>query len=277
MITIKDIIKNFSNKDNKFLSDVKLILQCVLKLKDEHELYLKNEYELTEEEQEIFKKMSDALLQNKPISKIISEKGFWKRNFYTNENTLDPRPDTECILESALEFIPKNKHIQILELGIGTGCLLFSLLDELPKAFGYGLEKSINALQVAHINNPHLNRTRLNLGSWLNMYNIFQQQKFDIIISNPPYVRSIDWISLFDNVRKFDPVCALNGGHNGLYAYRDIYSNLSHVVKKGTWLFLEIGQYQENDIIKIYSKKYHFIAKRRDLAGIVRCLVLRKK
>lgn len=277
MITIKRIINNINKNYNEFFEDVKSILQNLLSLQNAHDLMINNDYKLTKNELCQFEKMFQELINNKPVSKIIGNKGFWKRDFYTNENSLDPRADSECLIESVLQFAPKNKSLKILELGLGTGCLLFSVLDELSKTTGHGLEKSWTALQIAQKNNPYVSRTRLFHGSWRNIDNIFSNQKFDIIISNPPYIRILDWPNLADNVRKFDPVQALNGGHNGMYAYREIHHNLSNIAHHGTLLFLEIGQNQEHDVIKIYNKEFDLLAKNKDLTGIVRCLIFRKK
>lgn len=277
MIKIKDILKDIDKNCKNFSSDAKLILQDLLYLANDYELLLNHDLTLTKQQVQSFAQMWQELINGKPLSKIIKKKEFWKNDFYTNEKSLDPRPDSECIIESVLQFVSKTQYLKILELGLGTGCLLFSLLNELHKAFGYGLEKNLHTLQIARKNNFHANRVKLYHGSWKNINNIFSNQKFDIIISNPPYIRLLDWGILNDNVRKFDPICALNGGHNGLYAYRDIYHNLSNITHKDALLFLEIGKNQALDVRKIYNKEFDLLKINKDLSGIIRCLIFRKK
>lgn len=201
---------------------------------------------------------------------------FWKDNFFSNKNTLDPRQDSESILEAVLKFIPRKKNLQILELGLGTGCLLFSLLRELPYSFGFGLEKSIEAIKNTQKNNFFPQRCKIIHGKWQNLRKIFPNFNFDIIISNPPYVRSLDIPNLDENVRKFDPTMALSGGHNGLYCYFQIFSALQDTIKTNTLLFLEIGYGQTRDVKKIFQNEYKLIHIEKDLRGIERCLVLQK-
>ncbi|MBO7483795.1 MAG: peptide chain release factor N(5)-glutamine methyltransferase [Alphaproteobacteria bacterium] len=207
-----------------------------------------------------------------PLSKILGHRGFWQGDFIVDKNVLDPRPDSETLIQSVLEKFPdKNQSLRILDLGTGSGCLLISLLMEYPKATGIGVDISEKALKIAKKNTlkndvkaefilADMTKLPQNLGT------------FDIIISNPPYIPTKDIEGLDENVKKFDPLLALDGGEDGLDFYRIIAK-----IAPAPIVFLEIGQDQEKDVQAIFEKQnWEFLDSKKDYAGITRVLIFKK-
>ena len=205
----------------------------------------------------------DALeqrLNHTPIAKILGVKEFWGLNFIVNTHVLDPRPDSETLIEAVLEYCKANggtdKPWHILDLGTGTACLPISLLSELPAARAVAIDISQDALNVAATNQAaHKMQDRLTLmqGSWLDP--ILEKQDpsliFDIIISNPPYIPSSDIKNLDSDVRDFDPVLALDGGKDGLNPYHEILKKAPKVIRPHGHIFLEYGTNQTPDILRL--------------------------
>ena len=216
-------------------------------------------------------------LNHEPVSKIIGKKGFWKSEFITSSNVLDPRPDSETIIESVLKYYSeKNKPYRILDIGVGSGCLLFSLLDEYPYAAGVGVDISPDALLVAEQNKGNRFATLFQKDLYDNHWTD-DLDRFDIIISNPPYIPSQDIKKLSPDVRLYDPIIALDGGQDGLDAYRALAQNLSSVLAPKGSIFLEIGQGQEQDVADIFvAAGFKFCQAFPDFGGIIRVVVFQK-
>ncbi len=215
-------------------------------------------------------------LAHEPISKIIGKKGFWKSEFITSTDVLDPRPDSETMIEAVLKYCPQKEY-QILDIGTGSGCLLFSLLDEYPASIGVGIDKSVKALAIADKNrqNRHANLLEKDFfkPTWA-----CDLGTFDIIISNPPYIPSDDLLTLEPDVREYDPILALDGGKDGLEAYRAISDNITNLLNNNGFLFLEIGIHQANAVIDIFTRQgLTHLDTIRDLSGIKRIIVFQKK
>lgn len=225
-----------------------------------------------------FKEIDDSDFQlllarriaREPISQIIGKKEFWGLDFIVNQHTLTPRPDSEILVEVALQLAPQN----ILDLGSGTGCLIISLLKSLQNSTGIAVDISQEALLIAKANADFHQvdmRCQFIKSNWMEKV----EGKFDLIISNPPYIRKSDIELLQAEVKLYDPIMALTPGDSGLEAYEKIISQAKNYLTISGSLIFEIGQYQENAIIKIannYGFKLHSIHK--DLANINRCLVL---
>jgi len=221
----------------------------------------------TEDELQSFVQRAQA---GEPVAKIIGHKGFWKSDFIVSEDVLDPRPDSETLIEAVLElFTDKNAALRILDLGTGSGCLIVSLLQEYPKATGVAVDISEAALQIAKQNAKDLPiefvcadmcALPTDLG------------KFDIVVSNPPYIVRSEIEHLDVTVKNYDPLLALDGGPDGL----DFYRQLSHLALTDT-LFVEIGQGQEHAVIDIMLHSGWTHQKSwKDLGGIVRVLLFQK-
>jgi len=207
-----------------------------------------------------------------PLSKILGHRGFWKSDFIVNENVLDPRADSETLIQAILEkFLDKNFPLRILDLGTGSGCLLISLLMEYPKANGVGVDISEKALEIAR-----KNAVKNNVKADFILADMAELPKdlgvFDIVISNPPYIPTKEIEGLEENVKKYDPLLALDGGEDGLNFYRTIAEKAPAPV-----VFLEIGQGQEKDVQSIFEhKNWQFLGTKKDFSGITRVLIFKK-
>lgn len=257
--------------------DARILLEYVLGVNRE-QLLFSLELPITTEQYDRFATLVAKRAKRQPVSKIIGRREFWGVNFVVNENTLDPRPDSETLIEYVLERIEnRDTALRILDLGTGTGCLLLSLLSELPVATGVGIDASPDALLVAKENAVALGfteRTDFIVGDWCSSL----EGKFDIIISNPPYIPTKTISTLEPEVTEFDPLLALDGGVDGLDCYRKIMQQLPAALAKDGFAAFEIGIGQQNDLGKIANENGLEIAgSKNDLSGIARCLIIQSK
>ncbi len=216
-----------------------------------------------------------------PLSKILGEKGFYKYIFKTSADVLDPRADSETLVESVLEFVPDtDKPIKILDIGTGSGCLLISTTMEYQNAVGVGIDKSEMALKIAQENAKAV-ATDKNI-SFIHQDIICDNWtkdlgKFDIIISNPPYIKTADIEGLDVAVKQYDPRSALDGGVDGLMFYRQLAKTLIPITHEKTKIFFEIGQGQETDVINLMQQNgFSLLATRKDYGNIIRVLVFER-
>ena len=182
-------------------------------------------------------------LAGEPVSRIVGIREFYGRPFRIDASTLDPRPDTETLIESALALAGGEQPLKLLDLGTGTGCILVTLLAELPRATGIGIDKSLAALDVAGSNAESLgvgDRARFMAGDWLEA----DQETFDLVVANPPYLSAADMAGLSNEVGAHDPRDALFGGVDGLSAYRRIVPRLGKVLRPGGIVLFEIAHTQ---------------------------------
>ncbi len=242
---------------------------------DTKKLFLQKDKILSDKELKFFLKGLTRGLQGEPVSKVLNKKGFWKYDFYVNQNVLDPRPDSETLIETALKHFSNNRNDElfILDLGTGSGCLLLCLLKELENSFGFGVDISDKALEVAQRNAELLevsDRTVFTRGNWTNMI----CGKFDIILGNLPYIPTADIQTLDINVRHYDPLLALDGGIDGLDCYREVARNIRPLLKdENSILLLEVGIGQAADVVSIFeNSKCKICSIIKDLNGIERCL-----
>ncbi len=207
-----------------------------------------------------------------PVAKIINQKWFYGLPFYTDKHTLDPRPDTETLVESVI--LDNYQRPKILDMGTGTGCIICALIKNINGASGVGFDKSLGAIRVAKKNVLKFNlknKIKIMRGKFNDKLNI---GKFDIIVSNPPYIRAGDW--RVNRGAMFDPKIALYAKNNGLAAYEQIAESAKNYIKPNGKIYLEIGIAQEKDIIDIFEKQgWTFIAQKPDLSGIIRVLVFK--
>ena len=209
----------------------------------------------TEIDDTAIQKDLDARLRGKPLSKIYGKKEFWGHIFRVSEHVLDPRADSETLIENALKHY-KNKEPPrtILDLGTGSGCLLLTLLKAFPNAHGIGVDISPDALIIAQNNAKTLaleSHATFIEGHWADDIT----QRFDLIVSNPPYIRSDIIPNLEKEVKNHDPILALDGGKDGLQAYESIFSDLFRILNEDGLALFEIGFDQAEDIARL-SKKY---------------------
>lgn len=211
-----------------------------------------------------------------PVARLVGHRDFWGLSFSLSEETLEPRPDSETIIEEALHLSSKRPLAprRILDLGTGTGCLLIALLSELPHATGLGTDISTGALQTAALNaaaNNVADRASFAQGSWSEHLN----ERFDLIVSNPPYIVAAEIGGLSREVRDHDPARALDGGPDGLDAYRAILRDLSRVMNPGAIVVLEIGAGQETELRSLATRyQLPVVSTRCDLGGHIRAVAL---
>ena len=217
-------------------------------------------------------------LKREPVARILGEREFWSLRFRVTEATLDPRPDSETVISSALEAAAylRERALRIADLGTGSGCLIVALLSELRDARGVGIDRSPEALQVARENaRDHGVAGRLDLicGDWLSG----NAGRFDMIVSNPPYIPTEDIAALEVEVSDHDPLAALDGGPDGLSAYREIIGQGYDRLESGGWLVLEIGDGQAEEVSELlrtegFRLDHDLPSRICDLGGKVRCL-----
>lgn len=236
---------------------------------------------LSPEAQAALSQMLTQRINHKPLDKIVGHKEFYKFDFKVNEKVLSPRPDTEIAVEAALEIIKKEKITYIADFGTGSGCILLSLLKEVPDLYGIGIDKSAEALQIAKQNSSDLglnNRCKLFMADWFAPD--FADKigaKLQMIISNPPYIPDRDIAVLEPEVKDYDPYLALSGGQDGLNSYRKIAEIAPLLLSNNGYIVLETGIGQTEDVKNIFMKNsFEHIKTVPDLAGIDRCLIFRK-
>ncbi len=217
--------------------------------------------------------------QGEPVAKIIGHKGFWSLELKVSSDTLDPRPDSETIIDAVLHYFPDRKQkLRILDMGTGSGCLLLALLSEYTNAEGIGIDFSKKALKIAKENGKQCKRAIFMEKDWTTKDWFKDLGTFDVVVSNPPYIPTQDIIGLDKEVRLYDPYVALDGGEDGLEAYRAIFKNISYISQPNTFFFFEIGKGQENDVINLaHQVNLEIVEQKLDLGNIIRCLVFKKK
>ncbi len=219
--------------------------------------------------------MAFQLRRGVPVAKIIHQKWFYGLKFYTNKYTLDPRPDTETLVCTVISDCDKNKKTAILDLGTGTGCVICSLVKNIPNTTGIAVDISRRALRVARRNIKTLgldNKIQTIRTSFAKTYNF--GKRFDIIVSNPPYIAYND--NRVDDGAMHDPKIALYADKNGLAAYEQIAKNAKKWIKNSGKLYLEIGIDQGNDIKNIFTHSgWEFVSAQNDLSGTERVLVFK--
>ena len=223
-----------------------------------------------------FKRLIARRAKKEPIAYIFKKKEFWSKDFFINTNTLIPRPETELLCENIVKIF-KNKNLFILDIGTGSGCIVLSILTELKGAKGVGLDISKKALDVAK-----KNAKKFNLCKRVNFLNKpldnIHGYKFDLIVSNPPYIRTSDINSLSEDVKRFEPKIALDGGKDGLDVIKKVIYKSRTILKKLGWLALEVGygqHYKVSQILKKQNFKEELLVK--DYKDNVRCILARLK
>lgn len=232
---------------------------------------------LSEQQAQAYDDLVARRLLGEPIAKIVGYKEFWGLKFHVTKDTLDPRPDSETLIEGLLERVDASHVNRVLDLGSGTGCLMLSLLYEWPLARGVGVDISIDAIRIAEGNAFNLSldhRVEFMHSDWGERVH----GVFDVIVSNPPYISDVDYLSLSRSVRDFDPKLALVAGEDGLDAYRKIAPVIyKHLASQGLFA-IEFGVDQENPVAEILTgNNLEPLEFRKDLAGIIRCIIGRRR
>lgn len=253
--------------------DARLLLQHVLKYTPER-LFLNLKSDINPSEEKLYFELIFKRKNNEPLAKIIGKKSFWESSFFVNNHTLDPRPDSEVMISAAKKlFVNKEYNYRFLDLGTGSGCLILSLLYEFPCATAIATDISPEAIEVAKKNAIALgfdSRITFVTGNWGDGID----EKFDFIISNPPYIPTEEIKTLSADVKNYDPFSALDGGIDGLDHYKYLSSQILHLLKPNAYAILEFGYQQCESIKKIFSS-YEIIDVLHDLASIERAIILR--
>ena len=261
-------LKNF--KSPKL--DSELLLAKALDISRE-EILLNLNYKISQSDLKKFNYYLNLRSQYKPIAHILNSKFFWKYKFYVNHEVLIPRPETELIIEQTLNVLPKKSKKNILEIGTGCGCIAISLIKERPDCRIIAIDKSAKAIKVAKKNAEiHQVKKKIN---FLNIdVDKYLSNKYDIIISNPPYIKDCELLNLDKDVKLYEPKIALSGGFSGLEIFFKIINKCDKLLKNNGMLILEIGHKQGIDLKKhLKSKGFNQIKIYKDLSGNNRCLV----
>lgn len=264
-------------------NDARRLLAWVLGLSGA-QLLGRFELTLTPEQQLAFDRCIARRGGREPVSRILGEREFYGRSFVISPATLDPRPDSETLIETVLDIVGRERWqaepLRILDVGTGTGCLLLTLLAELPHAAGVGTDISRAALEIAGEN-----ARRLGLAGRVRWQacDVLEGAggPFDILVSNPPYIRSGDIAQLDPEVSRFDPRLALDGGDDGLHFFRRLHRGVAAVVPDG-WIVLEVGFDQANAVADLLvsggpGPELDAIEVRRDVTGVRRCVAARTR
>jgi release factor glutamine methyltransferase len=232
---------------------------------------------LTPDETERLAALARRRLAHEPVARIVGEREFWGLPFRLSPETLVPRPDTETVVETALGLIPdRQEALRIVDFGTGSGCILTALLHELPRAQGLGIDRSFGALGTARLN-AHMNgvgnRSLFAASDWTSAV----RGPFDLLVSNPPYIASAAIPGLDAEVREHDPLPALDGGADGLDAYRVLLGEAGRLLRPGGLAVLEIG-YDQAAALRQLAQAHGLDVLRvaHDLSGHPRCVALKQ-
>jgi release factor glutamine methyltransferase len=255
--------------------DCEILLSNLIK-RDKKHIILNPKDLLNSEQLTIFKKLIERRKKGEPIAYLINNKDFWGDKFYVDKNVLIPRPATELIVEQVLKMYSKNSQVQILDIGTGSGCILLSIMKERPNFYGTGIDISQKSINVSKYN-----AKMLKLINRVKFYNSdvdnFKIGKYDLIVSNPPYIELSSLKYLEKNVANFEPKLALNGGSDGFSKIRKVISKSAILIKKNGKLILEIGFNQKNKVKEILKKKGFYINKvLKDYGKNDRCIISTK-
>ena len=253
--------------------DSEIILSSILKKKRE-QIIINSEEKVSKKNINNFNKLIIRRSTKEPLAYILKNKEFWSKNFFVNRNTLIPRPETELLCDIVIKLF-KNKNPHILDIGTGTGCILLSILSEIIKAKGIGIDISKKAIEVAKKNSKSLELDKRAKFLTRSLDNI-RNYKFDLIVSNPPYIKSSDIKNLSDDVRKFEPKIALDGGKDGLDVIKKVIYKSKTILKKLGLLALEIGNgqyYKVSQILKEQGFREQLLIK--DYQDNIRCILAR--
>ena len=208
-----------------------------------------------------------------PIAYLINKKEFWKDEFYVNKDVLIPRPDTEVLIEQVIKMYPKNSYLQILDIGTGSGCIILSLLRERKHFYGTGIDVSKKSINVSKFNAKKLNLTNRVKFIHSSVDN-FRIGKYDVIVSNPPYIKFRNLKYLEKDIINYEPKLSLSGGLEGFSEIRKVINNASYLIKRKGKLILEIGYDQKIKTNKLLREKGFYINKTlKDYGKNDRCII----
>ena len=265
-------------KQNKNINpylDTEILLSKVIK-KDRKFIIINSKVNLKDHELVKFDNLILRRKKGEPIAYLLNKKEFWKEEFYIDKDVLIPRPDTELIIENVLKIYSNNSKLQILDVGTGSGCILLSILKERTNFYGTGIDICKKSIKISKYN-----AKKLKLENRVKFYHSdvdkFNNGKYDLIVSNPPYIEKFNLKYLEKDIVNFEPKLALNGGLDGFSEIRKVINSAKFLVKKNGKLILEIGFNQKNRTSEILKKKGFFINKvLKDYGENDRCIISTK-
>ena len=257
------------------LLDSEILMSEVL-AKNREYIILNSSNTLEQEKLNHFKHLINKRAKGKPVAYLLKKKFFWKYEFYVDENVLIPRPDTELIVEEILNLTKNKKFLNILDVGVGSGCILLSVLKEKKGFIGTGIDINSNCLKACKNN-----ISKLKVKNKIKLFNSdvdnFNNGKYDLIISNPPYIKKPDFKYLEKDVIDFEPKLALDGGFDGLSEIRKVINKSSELIKKDGKLILEIAFDQKIKVKRLLKEKGFYInSVLKDFGKNDRCIVSTK-
>ena len=262
-----------SNNISSYKIDTELFLCQSLNISRE-ELILNLNQTINSKEYTEFQNKIERRKAKEPVAYILNRKEFWKNEFYISENVLIPRPDSEHLIEETLKLIKKNQSKKILEIGIGSGCLIISILKDRINCFGTGIDCCEKAIKIANFNaNLHQIQNRIKILK--TDVDNFKSGKYDLIVSNPPYIDKHQLKYL--DVSEYEPLQALDGGINGIEVLMKVIFKASQLLKINGKLIIEIGKNQKYKVIKFLNNNNFFVNKIvKDLSNTDRCIISTK-
>ena len=264
-----------ANKIRTAQLDVEILLSCLIK-KDKKYICLNPKKLLNLDQVNKFNILIERRKKGEPVAHIINKKEFWNEEFYVNEDVLIPRPDTELIIEQVLKIYARQSQAQVLDIGTGSGCILLSILKERPNFYGTGIDISKKSIKVCKFNANKLNL--INRSKFIHSdVDNFKIGKYDIVVSNPPYIELLSFKYLEKDIVNFEPKLALSGGFDGFSEIRKVIKKASRLIKKNGKFILEIGFNQKNRVIDKLKKEGFYINKAiKDYGNNDRCIISTK-
>jgi len=277
-------IENILDKASKQLNSLNINnanLDCEVLLsntisKDREYLILNLKQNLDKKYIDFFYNLIERRKKGEPVAYLINKKEFWKETFYVNKDVLIPRPDTEHLIEEVIKYTDEDSKLHILDIGTGSGCILLSILSERKKFNGTGIDISKKSINISRYNAKKLklnNRTKFYVSDVDN----FLIGKYDIVISNPPYIKNLSLKYLDRDVINFEPKLALDGGKDGFSEIIKVINKSSALIKKNGTFIMEIGYNQKSKAIQMLKNKGFYIKKvLKDYSKNDRCIISNK-
>ena len=266
-------LKN-SNIKNPYLDSELLMLKVINK--DRKYIILNSKKKLSSKYLENFKNLVHRRKMREPIAYLINSKEFWKQKYFINKHVLIPRPDSEILVEETLKLYEKKKKINLLDVGTGSGCLLLSILKERKNFLGTGVDISKNAINTAQFN-AKVQKLNNRVKFYISDIDKFLIGKYDLILSNPPYIKKFDLKYLDEDILLYEPKVALDGGSDGFSEITKVINKASDLIKRNGKFILEIGYNQKNETInRLINKSFYINKVVKDYGKNDRCIISTK-
>ena len=263
------------NKISNPQLDSELLLSSLIK-RDKKYIILNPKELLNSAQLGKFKSLIERRRKGEPIAYLINKKEFWKNEFFVNKDVLIPRPDTELMIEQVLRIYSKKVQLQVLDIGTGSGCILLSILKERPNFYGTGIDISKKSINISKFNTKLLNLTN-RVKFFHSSVDNFSIGKYDLIVSNPPYIELLNLKYLEKDIVNFEPKLALSGGLDGYSKIKKVINKARTLIKKNGKFILEIGFNQKNKVNRILKEEGFYVNRTiKDYGKNDRCIISTK-